>query len=322
MNRLKDLSDDLEAKELQGRSVTLKIKTDGFQVKTRVKNLHDCTADAAVIGSAARVLLRQFMEEMRPLRLRLMGVRVSGYMRVHVSLPSFRVISCLSLTHSYKYRSIEFYDEHSLTLQMSEFGCEQARRQKTLDSFLQSRSSTKEGEKATEKKKKRKGGGSVFECPICGGAVEVSSELAFNAHLDRCLREQERQEHRGGGEHEQGEQSKQDEQQNCGQIQTNVEPSERDVDKSVDNSDDNASPSSNHVVCPVCDERIAAAGSDGDMLVNSHVDECLSRELLKSEERRGRTDIDRDRDNRPPPSKRAKSSNSIENYLTKGLGSR
>ena len=78
MNRLKDLSDDLEAKELQGRSVTLKIKTDGFQVKTRVKNLHDCTSDAAVIGSAARGLLRQFMEEMRPLRLRLMGVRVSA----------------------------------------------------------------------------------------------------------------------------------------------------------------------------------------------------------------------------------------------------
>ena len=202
---------------------------------------------------------------------------------------------------------------NTLTLQMSEFGCEQARRQKTLDSFLQS-CSTKEGET-----KKRKGGGSLFECPICCTAVEASSELAFNAHLDRCLREQE---HRGGGELEQGEQSKQDEQQNCGQIQTNVEPSERDVDKSVDNSDDNASPSSNHVVCPVCDERIAAAGGDGDMLVNSHVDECLSRELLKSEERRGRTDIDRDRDNRPPPSKRAKSSNSIENYLTKGLGSR
>ena len=199
---------------------------------------------------------------------------------------------------------------------MSEFGCEQARRQKTLDSFLQSRSSTKEGEKATEKKKKRKGGGSVFECPICGGAVEVSSELAFNAHLDRCLREQE---HRV----EPGEQSKCDVQQSCERIQTNGEPSEeRDFDKSVDNSDDNASPSSNHVVCPVCDERIAAAGSDGDMLVNSHVDECLSRELLKSEERRGRTDIDRGRDNRPPPSKRAKSSNSIENYLTKGLGSR
>ena len=27
----KDLSDDLGARELQGRSVTLKIKTDGFQ---------------------------------------------------------------------------------------------------------------------------------------------------------------------------------------------------------------------------------------------------------------------------------------------------
>ena len=77
----KDLSDDLEAKELQGRSVTLKIKTDGFQVKTRVKNLLECTADAAVIGLAAKGLLRQLMEEMRPLRLRLMGVRVSDCSR-------------------------------------------------------------------------------------------------------------------------------------------------------------------------------------------------------------------------------------------------
>ena len=74
----KDLSEDLEAKELMGRSVTLKVKTDGFQVKTRVKNLLEHTADASVIGSAARGLLRQFMEEMRPLTLRLMGVRVSA----------------------------------------------------------------------------------------------------------------------------------------------------------------------------------------------------------------------------------------------------
>ena len=47
-----------------------------------MKNLHDWTSEAAVIGSAARALLRQFMhEEMRPLRLRLMGVRVSPYKR-------------------------------------------------------------------------------------------------------------------------------------------------------------------------------------------------------------------------------------------------
>ena len=36
-------------------------------MKTRVKNLLEWTAEAAVIGSAARALLRQFMEEMREL---------------------------------------------------------------------------------------------------------------------------------------------------------------------------------------------------------------------------------------------------------------
>ena len=72
------------------------------------------------------------------------------------------------------------------------------------------------------------------------------------------------------------------------------------------------------VVCPICNERIAG-GSD-DMSVNSHVDECLNRQLLKSEKRR----LDEGGSDRSRPSKRAKSSGpvrgGIESYLTKGLG--
>ena len=200
------------------------------------------------------------------------------------------------------YSSFIFYakcKEYS-AFQMSEFrseheGCSGggSRRQKTLDSFLQSHSASKDAKK------------SVFECPICGGAVEASSELAFNAHLDRCLKERSEKSNE----------------------LVNSEPCNRDKSGQVEQLGGKSSPfpknSNHHVLCPVCQERIAA-GSDDDVLVNRHVDECLSRQMLKSEKRAADGDIGRDRD-KPPPSKRAKSSGGvrgIESYLTKGLGSR
>jgi hypothetical protein len=49
-------------------------------------------------------------------------------------------------------------------------------KQKTIDSFLSSKSSP------TKK---------TFSCPICSRDVAVPSEYAFNAHLDSCLGENE-----------------------------------------------------------------------------------------------------------------------------------
>lgn len=59
----------------QGRSVTLKIKTDRFKLKTRVCNLLEHTDEAIVIEKAAKSILRHFMEtaDEKPLRLRLLG---------------------------------------------------------------------------------------------------------------------------------------------------------------------------------------------------------------------------------------------------------
>ena len=270
---------------------------------------------------------------------------------------------------------------------MSEFKSEQesgggsAGRQKTLDSFLQQSKAKK----------------NVFECPICACAVEVWSEAAFNAHLDKCLRDQEQ----GGPKAEQnqlnGEPGKlngvrngEENQLNDEQQRTNGELNKGDgnlvgdkskqmgerskhigeKNKQIREDDDpggddfepigeiskqikkygkpgsdkskqiggrskqtkdevepGGDESNPQVVCPICNERIAVDGSDNDddVLVNRHVDECLNRQWLKAEKReRGTTtDLDPDRDDgRPPPSKRAKSSNSIEGYLTKGLNSR
>ena len=223
--------------------------------------------------------------------------------RNNLLLLTYMVTTKVQFGFANTYSSFIFYakcKEYS-AFQMSEFRSEHegcggggARRQKTLDSFLQSQGASKDAKK------------SVFECPICGGAVEALSEIAFNAHLDRCLKEQHGQEH--GGEIS----------QKCDQNLKNGEHFKR------DKSGGKSSPSSSHhVLCPVCQERIAAR-SDDDVSVNRHVDECLSRQLLKSE-KRAADNIDRDRD-KPPPSKRAKSGvgvRGIESYLTKkGLGSR
>ena len=67
-----DLAQDLERHGLLGRSVTLKYKTEAFDVKTRITQLTGYTADGAVIAKAATSLLPG-----GGLNLRLLGVRMS-----------------------------------------------------------------------------------------------------------------------------------------------------------------------------------------------------------------------------------------------------
>ena len=75
-----ELAKDLQGENLKGSQVTLKIKTDTFDVKTKVSNLNQATSDASVIYETAVSILRKYMEECKkdkPLTLRLLGVRVS-----------------------------------------------------------------------------------------------------------------------------------------------------------------------------------------------------------------------------------------------------
>ena len=67
-----DLSEDLCRYKLSGRGVTLKYKTDNFDVKTRIVQLHQPTQDGSIIASAAIKLLPADLP-----KLRLLGVRMS-----------------------------------------------------------------------------------------------------------------------------------------------------------------------------------------------------------------------------------------------------
>ena len=75
------LSNDLQKKNLAGKSITVKFKLVNFEVKTRTKTIVDYVNTPTEIYNAAKEIIRNQMLACKPgkLRLRLLGVRVSEF---------------------------------------------------------------------------------------------------------------------------------------------------------------------------------------------------------------------------------------------------
>ncbi|XP_019387774.1 PREDICTED: DNA polymerase kappa isoform X1 [Crocodylus porosus] len=78
----KDLAQDLQKEGLKGKTVTLKLKNVNFEVKTRAFTVLCPVSTEEEIFAVAKELLRTEIDSVapHPLRLRLMGVRVSGFL--------------------------------------------------------------------------------------------------------------------------------------------------------------------------------------------------------------------------------------------------
>ncbi|XP_019337975.1 DNA polymerase kappa isoform X2 [Alligator mississippiensis] len=78
----KDLAQDLQKEGLKGKTVTLKLKNVNFEVKTRAFTVLSSVSTEEEIFAVAKELLRTETDSVapHPLRLRLMGVRVSGFL--------------------------------------------------------------------------------------------------------------------------------------------------------------------------------------------------------------------------------------------------
>ena len=76
----RDLSSDCKNKNIFGQSVTVKIKSHHFKIKTKVAQMCDFSNDEDIIFATAKKLLINLLDssEEQPLALRLMGVRLSG----------------------------------------------------------------------------------------------------------------------------------------------------------------------------------------------------------------------------------------------------
>nr|XP_043881532.1 DNA polymerase kappa isoform X1 [Solea senegalensis] len=76
-----DLAEDMKKEDLKGKTVTLKLKNVNFEVKTRAQTLPCAVATVEEIFAVAKDLLKTEIENEspQPLRLRLMGVRISAF---------------------------------------------------------------------------------------------------------------------------------------------------------------------------------------------------------------------------------------------------
>ncbi|XP_007559367.1 DNA polymerase kappa [Poecilia formosa] len=95
-----DLAEDLKKEALKGKTVTLKIKNVNFEVKTRAQTLPYAVATAEDIFAVAKDLLKTEIENEspQPLRLRLMGVRISAFVSSDGKTPMQKsIISFLQL---------------------------------------------------------------------------------------------------------------------------------------------------------------------------------------------------------------------------------
>ncbi|XP_065517211.1 DNA polymerase kappa isoform X2 [Lathamus discolor] len=78
----RDLAQDLQKKGLKGKTVTLKLKNVNFEVKTRASTVLSSVSTEEEIFAVAKDLLGTEIDSVapHPLRIRLMGVRVSGFL--------------------------------------------------------------------------------------------------------------------------------------------------------------------------------------------------------------------------------------------------
>ncbi|KAL0979277.1 hypothetical protein UPYG_G00183110 [Umbra pygmaea] len=89
-----DLSQEMQKEALKGKTVTLKLKNVNFEVKTRAWTLPCAIATTEELFAVAKDLLKTEIDNVSPqlLRLRLMGVRVSGFVSIDDKKPLQRSI--------------------------------------------------------------------------------------------------------------------------------------------------------------------------------------------------------------------------------------
>lgn len=187
-----ELASDLQGESLQGRQITLKIKTHKFSIKTKVANLMQPTSEAQVMANSATKILQKFIDAEKPLTLRLLGVRMSDLSQATVE-PSHGIKNFFSQEPSFECplcgdkvqarNETAFFMTHFEKCSNSHDSC--------ASSF--GTGPTAVSEKDPSNPVVARGGGSKNEtsvhtekviCPIC--QASISQEL-INAHIDVCL---------------------------------------------------------------------------------------------------------------------------------------
>ncbi|XP_038178461.1 DNA polymerase kappa isoform X2 [Arvicola amphibius] len=214
-----ELARDLQKEGLKGRTVTVKLKNVNFEVKTRASTVQSTLSTAEEIFAVAKELLRTEINATspHPLRLRLMGVRMSTFSNEDDKKHQQRsIIGFLQAGHQAlsspgcvldKTDKTEFVKPLEMSHKKSFFdkkrserilSHQDAPRCEIVDQQAVQTSQPFQALKKTSESletSKNSNNCQTFTCPVCFREQEGISLEAFNEHVDACLDEPSASEH-------------------------------------------------------------------------------------------------------------------------------
>ncbi|KAM6224331.1 DNA polymerase kappa [Rhynchocyon petersi] len=207
-----ELAQDLQKEGLKGRTVTIKLKNVNFEVKTRASTVSSVVSTAEEIFAIAKELLKTEIDAdfPHPLRLRLMGVRISsfpneddkkhqqrsiiGFLQARNQPLAATGCTLEKLDKDQFMKPLEmspktsFFDKKRSEMKWNHqdtFKCEMVNKQN---------SSTNQPSQVLKNKinenldiSKNAVTCQLFTCPVCFREQESVSLEAFNRHVDACL---------------------------------------------------------------------------------------------------------------------------------------
>ncbi|NXP10296.1 POLK polymerase, partial [Thinocorus orbignyianus] len=206
----RDLAQDLQKEGLKGKTVTLKLKNVNFEVKTRASTVLSSVSTEEEIFAVAKDLLGTEIDSVapHPLRIRLMGVRVSGFLSeeekkyqqksIKSFLKSGKETDFLRLqpgksNQEYFTKNSEasprgsFFDKKRAARQLNSenlcpnetIGKQVLHDQKSSTNFVE------EAKKGTGSQKRNLC--KTFTCPVCFEDQSSNNLEELNRHIDECL---------------------------------------------------------------------------------------------------------------------------------------
>ncbi|XP_032864999.2 DNA polymerase kappa isoform X1 [Tyto alba] len=206
----RDLAQELQKEGLKGKTVTLKLKNVNFEVKTRASTVLSSVSTEEEIFAVAKDLLGTEIDSVapHPLRIRLMGVRVSGFLSeeekkyqqksITSFLKSGKEIGFLRLqpgksNQEYLSKNSEasprgsFFDKKRAARQLNS---ETLSPNETVGKQLfHDRKTSANSVEETKKVKDLHNSDTckIFTCPVCFEEQSSNNLEEFNRHIDECL---------------------------------------------------------------------------------------------------------------------------------------